>query len=84
MCISPPFWGLYWREIKSWCPIEWEILRNTFLAKGIVPQDPWDIWDERCTSLDWDPSGRPYEGWVEYLLMGLLGSLQDASCVDTM
>ena len=31
------FWGLDGRDIKSWCPIEWEILRKTFLAKGIVP-----------------------------------------------
>ena len=33
-----PFRGLDWREIKSWCPIEWAILRKTFLAKGIVSQ----------------------------------------------
>ena len=39
--------------------------------------------DERCTSLHWDPSGRPYEGWIQCLLMALLGSLQDAPCVDT-
>ena len=59
---------------------------KTFLAKGIVPQEPqepWDIWDERCTSLHWDPGGRPYEGWIQSLLMGLLGSLQDAPCVHT-
>ena len=68
-----PFWGL--DEIKGWCPIEWEILRKTFLARGIVPQEPWDIWDERCTSLHWDPGGRPYEGWIQCLLMGLLRSL---------
>ena len=59
------------------------ILGKTSLANGIVPQEPWDIWDERCTSLHWDPGGRPYEGWIQYLLMGLLGSLQDAPCVDT-
>ena len=64
-------------------PNEWAILRKTFLAKGIVPQKPWDIWDERCTSLHWDPGGRPYEGWIQCLLMGLLGSLQDAPYVDT-
>ena len=69
-----PFWGLDWREIKSWCPIEWAILRKTFIAKGMVPQEPWDIWDERCTSLYWDPSGRPYEGRIQCLLMALLGS----------
>ena len=22
------FWGVDWREIKSWCPIEWAILGN--------------------------------------------------------
>ena len=33
-----PFRGLDWREINSWCPIEWVILEKTFLAKGIVPQ----------------------------------------------
>ena len=32
-----PFRGLYWREIKSWCPIEWVILGKIFLAKDIVP-----------------------------------------------
>ena len=32
-----PFWGLDWREIKSWCPIECVILGKTFLARGIVP-----------------------------------------------
>ena len=71
------------REIKSWFPIEWVILGKTLLARGIVPQDPWDIWDERCTSLLWDLGGRPYEGWIQCLLMGLLGNLQDAPCVDT-
>ena len=60
-----PFWGLDWRDIKSWCPIEWAILGNTFLAKSIVPQEPSDIWDERCTSLHWDLGGRPYEGWIQ-------------------
>ena len=45
-------------------PIEWAILGKTFLAKGIVPQEPSDIWDEICTSLHWDPSRRPYEGWI--------------------
>ena len=45
------FWGLDWREIKSWFPIEWAILGKKLLARGIVPQDPCDIWDERCTSL---------------------------------
>ena len=79
-----PFRGLDWREIKILCPIEWEIIKNTFLAKGIVPQEPWDIWDERCTSLHWDRGGRPYEGWIRCLLMGLIGSLQDAPCVNTM
>ena len=78
-----PFWGLDGREIKSWCPIEWVILGKTFIAKGIVPQEPLDIWDEICTSLHWDPSGRPYEGWIQCLLMALLGSLHDAPCVDT-
>ena len=58
------FRGLDQREIKSWCHIEWVILGKTFLANGIAPQEPWDIWDERCTSLHWDPSGRPYEGWI--------------------
>ena len=38
-----PFQGLDWREIKSWYPIEWAILEKTFLAKGIVPQEPSDI-----------------------------------------
>ena len=76
-----PFWGL--DEIKGWCPIEWAILGKTFLARGIVPQEPWDICDERCTSLHWNPGGRPYERWIQCLLMGLLGSLQDAPCVDT-
>ena len=70
-------------EIKGWCPIQWVILGKPFLAKGIVPQQPWDIWDERCTSLHWDPGGRPYEGWMQCLLMVLLGILQDAPCVDT-
>ena len=60
-----PFWGLDGREIKIWCPIEWAILGKKFLVRGIVPQEPWDIWDERCTSLHWDPSGRPYEGWIQ-------------------
>ena len=78
-----PFWGLDWREIQSWCPIEWEILGNKFLARGIVPQEPWDIWDERCTSLHWDLGGRTYEGWIQCLLMGLIGSLQDAPCFYT-
>ena len=59
------------------------ILGKTFLSRVIVPQEPWDIWDERCTSLCWDPR-RPYEGWIQCLLMVLLGSLQDAPCVDTM
>ena len=59
------------------------ILGKTFLARGIVPQEPWDIWDERCTSLHWDLGGRPYEGWIQCLLMELLGSLHDAPCVDT-
>ena len=77
------FQGLDWREIKGWCPIEWAILGKTFLAKGIVPQEPSDIWDEICTSLHWDPSGRPYEGWIQCLLMALLGSLHDAPCVNT-
>ena len=71
------------REIKNWCPIECVILGKTFLAKGIVPQEPSDIWDERCTSLYWDPCGRPYEGWIQCLLMALLGSPQDAPGVDT-
>ena len=71
------------KELNIWCPIEWEILGKTFLARGIVSQEPWDIWDERCTSLHWDPSGRPYEGWIQCLPMGLLGSLQDAPCVNT-
>ena len=31
------FQGLDWREIKSWCPIEWVILGKTLIAKGIVP-----------------------------------------------
>ena len=75
------FWGS--DEIKGWYPIEWAILGKPFLAKGIVPQQPWDIWDERCISLHWDPGGRPYEGWIQCLHMGLLGSLQDAPCVDT-
>ena len=75
------FRGLDWREIKSWCPIVWAIPGKTFLAKGKVPQDPSDIWDEICTSLHWDLGGRPYEGWIQCLLMGLLRSLQDASCV---
>ena len=78
-----PFRGLDWREINIWCPIEWVILGKTFLAKGIVPQELLDIWDEICTSLHWDPSGRPYEGWIQCLLMALLGSLHDAPCVDT-
>ena len=43
--------GGWMREIKSWCPIEWAILGKTFLAKGIVPQEHSDIWDE---SLYWD------------------------------
>ena len=30
------------------------------------------------------PIGRPYEGWIQCLLMVLLGSLHDAPCVDTM
>ena len=38
------------REIKSRCPVEWAILGKTFLAKGIVPQEPSDIWYEICTS----------------------------------
>ena len=59
------------------------ILGKTFLSKSIVPQEPSDIWDERCTSLHWDPGGRPYEGWIQCLPMGLLGSLWDAPCVDT-
>ena len=59
------FRGLDWREIKSWCPIEWAILGKTFLARGIVPQEPWDIWGERSTSLHWDPGGRPYEGGMD-------------------
>ena len=84
MCDNSHFQGLDWREIKSWCPIEWAILGKTFLAKGIVPQEPLDIWDEICTSLHWDPGGRPYEGWIQCLLMALLGSLHDAPCVDTM
>ena len=42
-----PFQELDWREIKSWCPIEWAILGKTFLAKCIVPQEPLDILDER-------------------------------------
>ena len=32
-----PFQGLDWREIKSWCPIEWAILGKTFLARVIIP-----------------------------------------------
>ena len=75
------FWGS--DEIKGWCPIEWTILGKPFLARGIVPQEPWDIWDERCISLHWDLGGRPYEGWIQCLWMGLLGSLRDAPCVDT-
>ena len=59
-----PFGALDWREIKSWCPIEWAILGKPFLAMGIGPQQPWGIWDERCTSLHWDPGGIPYEGWI--------------------
>ena len=39
------FRGLDWREIKSWCPIEWAILGKTFLAKSIVPQEPSDTWE---------------------------------------
>ena len=39
-----PFQGLDWREIKSWCPIEWEILGKTFLVRVIVLHEPWDIW----------------------------------------
>ena len=35
------FWGS--DEIKGWCPIEWAILGKPFLARGIVPQQPWDI-----------------------------------------
>ena len=77
------FWGLDQREIKSWCLIEWAILGKTFLAKGIVPQDPSDIWDEIWTSLHWDPGGRPYEGWIHCLLMVLLESLHDAPFFDT-
>ena len=68
------FRGLDWREIKS-CPIKWVILGKELLAKGIVPQEPSDIWDEICTSLHWDPGGRPYEGWIQCLWMGLFGSL---------
>ena len=41
-----PFQGLDWREIKSWCPIEWAICTKTFLARGIIQQEPLDIWDE--------------------------------------
>ena len=52
------------------------------LSRGCY-RSPSIIWDERCTSLHWDPSGRPYEGWIQCLLKGLLGSLQDAPCVDT-
>ena len=59
------------------------ILEKKFLAKGIVPQEPSDIWDEICTSLHWDLGGRPYEGWIQCLLMALLGILHDAPCVDT-
>ena len=58
------FRGLDSREIKSWCPIEWVILGKTSLAKGIVSQEPWYIWDEICISLHLDPSGRPYERWI--------------------
>ena len=78
------FRGLDWREIKSWCPIEWMILGKTFLAKGIVPQEPSDIWDEICTSLHWNLGGRFYEGWIQCLLMVLLGSLHDAPCVNQL
>ena len=78
--ILPPSAAVW---IKSLCPIEWAILGKSFLAKGIVPQEPWDILDERCTSLHWDPGGIPYEGRIQCLLMGLLGILQDAPCVDT-
>ena len=60
------------------------ILGKTFLAKGIFPQEPSNIWDERRTSLHWDPGGRPYEGRIQCLLMALLGSPQDAPGVDTM
>ena len=61
----------------------WEIPGKTFLAKGIVPQEPSNIWDEICTSLHWDPGRRPYEGWIQCLLMVLLGSLHDYPCVYT-
>ena len=71
------------REIKSWCPIEWAILGKTFLAKSIIPQEPSDIWEEICTSLHWDLGGKPYERWIQCLLMALLESLHDAPCVDT-
>ena len=71
------------REIKSWCPIEWAILGKTFLAKSIIPQEPSYIWEDICTSLHWDPGGRPYERWIQCLLMALLESLHDAPCVDT-
>ena len=67
------FWALDWREIKSWCSIKCVILGKTSLAKGIVSEEPWDNWDERCTSLYWDLGGRPYEGWIRCLLMALLG-----------
>ena len=33
-----PFWRL--DEIKGWCLIECVILGKTFLARGIVPQEP--------------------------------------------
>ena len=52
------------REIKSWCPIKWAILGKTLLAKSIIPQEPLDIWEEICSSLHWDPGGRPYERWI--------------------
>ena len=32
-----PFRGLDWIEIKSWCPIEWEILGNGIPSQGYSP-----------------------------------------------
>ena len=59
-CGQGTFQGLDWREIKSWCPIEWVILGKTFLARDIVPQEPWDIWDERCTTQSFVKSLREF------------------------
>ena len=64
-----PFWGLDERKIKSWCPIEWAILGKTFLSKGIVPQEPSNIWDEICTSLHWDLLG---PGKLQVTIVGIL------------